>query len=488
MREMFEFFKENIPDYVIEISKKLSLRGYKAFLVGGSVRDLLLHKIPNDYDVTTDAKPEEIMSIFEKSVPTGEKFGTITVIETDRLKESHAVEVTTFRSEENYVDGRWPSKVGFTSEIKTDLSRRDFTINAIALDLEKFSVALRKKENTYDIKEFIYDPFGGLQDLESKLIKAVGDPLERFSEDGLRSVRGCRLAAQLGFIIEENTKKAMTMTLHITQKVSIERFRDELLKLLYKSPKPSVGFNCMKEVGILAIFLPELLDCVGIVQPEFHSEDVYDHTMSTIDIADDRVKLAALFHDIGKPRTKVVDENGIHFYGHDIVGAEMTREIMKRLKFSNAETENTALLVRYHMFNYPSADWRKNNLDLNGEGDHGWSDGAVRRLIRNVGGDDQIEKLLLLRLADATSNKKSKYDRRELTLLSERISQVRAKSTVMTVSDLAISGKDLIREFNLQPSKIIGDILKYLLEIVLDDPILNQRETLLKLVKEYLNK
>jgi poly(A) polymerase/tRNA nucleotidyltransferase (CCA-adding enzyme) len=336
------------------------------------------------------------------------------------------------------------------------------------------------------ITEYLIDPFGGVNDLKNRLIRCVGNPIERLSEDGLRSVRGCRFAAQLQFDIHPETKDAMSKTLHITKHVSIERFRDELLKLLYKSPKPSVGINHMKDVGILEIFIPELLEGIGVEQPEFHTEDVYNHTLSAVDVAADNVKIAALFHDIAKPRTKSVDSSGIHFYGHDVKGAEMTRDIMKRLKFPNAVIEDTALLVKYHMFHYPSADWRKANLTMDDSSDHGWSDGAIRRLIKNVGGDEQIEKLLALRLADATSNKKAEYNRSELTLLSQRISEVRAASSAMSISDLDISGDVLMQHFGIKPSKMLGDILKTLLEKVIDNPTLNKRETLLELAEEFI--
>ena len=280
------------------------------------------------------------------------------MIAEDENGEKFDVQVTTYRSEADYMSGRWPTKVEFARTIQEDLSRRDFTINAIAMNLQRFD------EEIGNVREILIDPYNGIQDLENKIIRAVLDPLERFAEDGLRAVRACRLASQLEFEIEPNTFEAIKQRLHITKLVSIERFRDELIKLLLKSPKPSVGLRLLKDSGILEIFIPELLEAVGIVQPEFHSDDVFDHSIKTVDEAEDSIKLAALFHDIGKSRTRSEDERGIHFYGHDVKGAEMTKEIMTRLKFPNAEIERIIRLIRWHMFYYPSADWRQQISDV----------------------------------------------------------------------------------------------------------------------------
>lgn len=477
-------FKNAIPEYIVAIAKGLSENGFSSYLVGGGVRDLLIGKLPQDFDIATDATPEQIMKLFEKSVPTGEKFGTITVLATDKLGERYPVEVTTFRSEEDYIGGRWPTKVEFTKNIEDDLARRDFTINAIAFDLSKFA---EQSDEDKLITDFLIDPFGGTEDLKSKIIKAVRDPFERFTEDGLRPVRGCRLAAQLGFQIESATFESMKQTNHITKMVSIERFRDELLKLIYKSPKPSVGIRLLKDVGILQIFIPELVDCVGVIQPEFHTEDVFDHTMSCLDIADDEVKVAALFHDIAKPPTRTEDEYGIHFYGHDHLGAQMAKQILQRLKFPNAEIEQICLLIRWHMFHYPSADWRKENSDLTADDTHGWSDGAIRRLINNVGGEEQLDRLMKLRLADATSNKKAEYNKEELYSLAKRVAQVRSSDMALKLKDLDINGADIMENFQIPPSKKLGEVLNYLMEKVLDDPSLNKKLDLLRLTKKYLD-
>jgi tRNA nucleotidyltransferase (CCA-adding enzyme) len=478
-------FIELIPEYVLEIAEELEKAGYEAYLVGGSIRDILIGKQPYDFDVATNAYPEEVVKIFPKSIPTGAKFGTITVVGADKLGEKYDVQVTTYRAEADYIGGRWPAKVEFTKTIQEDLSRRDFTINAIALDLQKFD------NSEVSIQQILVDPFDGLKDLENKLIKAVNDPIERFSEDGLRAVRACRLASQLDFEIDNKTFEAIKQTLHVTKIVSIERFKEEFVKILNKSPKPSKGLMLLKESGILELFIPELLEGVGINQPEFHTEDVFEHSIHTCDVAEDSIKLAALFHDIGKPRTRSEDAKGIHFYGHDVVGAEMTEGIMKRLRFSNAEIEHTVRLVRWHMFYYPSADWRRDNkLDDNVESKDslGWTDAAVRRLIQNVGGEDAIDDLMKLRIADASSNPKNDFNPKEIDVLSERIASVRAKEMALKVTDLDITGEDLISNFDLEPGKKVGDVLKYLLDKVIEDPLYNKKLDLLRLAKEYLER
>lgn len=502
-------FLKLIPDYVIKVAEELQANGYEAYLVGGSIRDVLLEKIPDDYDVATNAMPDAVSKIFPRSVPTGAKFGTITVITEDEHGEKFDVQVTTYRSEADYIGGRWPSKVEFARTIEEDLSRRDFTINAIALDLRRFD------EPEISVQQILVDPFEGIKDLETRIVRAVRDPLERFSEDGLRSVRACRLASQLDFDIEEQTFNAIRETLHITKQVSVERFREELMKLLLKSPLPSKGLRLMKESGVLELFIPELLEGIDVVQPQFHTDDVFDHLIKTVDYAEDSVKVAALFHDIAKPRTRSEDEQGIHFYGHDVQGAEMTQVIMRRLKFPNAEIDRVSRLVRWHMFYYPSADWRVKNpaseytnakqakkaeafaqnedgialselMQLRSRAEHGWTDGAIRRLIQNVGGEDAIDDLMRLRIADATANPKSEFDPKELDTLSERIAEVRAKEMALKVSDLDITGEDLIENFGLSPGPKLGAVLKHLLDLVIDEPAYNKKIDLLRLAKEYL--
>ncbi len=487
-------FQKLIPEYIINIAEELQKNKFEAYLVGGSIRDILLEKSPEDFDVATNAYPEDLIKIFPKSVPTGAKFGTITVIGEDKNGERFDVEVTTYRSEADYVGGRWPTKVEYAKTIQEDLSRRDFTINAIALDLQHFD------ESDVTVEHIVVDPFNGLTDLKNKIIKAVGNPLDRFSEDGLRAVRACRLASQLDFKIDQPTFDAIKQTLHITKMVSVERFRDELMKLLLKSPMPSKGLRLLKDTGILELFIPELLEGIGVVQPKFHTDDVFEHLIKTVDIAEDKIKLAALFHDIAKPAMYSEDERGIHFYGHDVKGAQMTEEIMRRLKFSNQEIEYTARLVRWHMFYYPSADFRKltskeewldlekANNERRAKADRGWTDAAIRRFIQNVGGEDAIDDLMKLRIADAAANPKSEFDPKELDILSARIAEVRAKEMALKIEDLDITGNDLMKNFDLQPGPVLGQVLKYLLDKVIEDPAYNKKIDLLRLAGEFLKK
>lgn len=491
-----EDFVKFIPDYVISIAEDLQKNGFQAFLVGGSIRDILLGVTPDDYDIATNALPEEIQKIFEKAIPTGAKFGTITVVVKNAEGENFDVQLTTYRSEADYFGGRWPSKVEYAKTIKEDLSRRDFTINAIALNLQSFD------EQNVKVESLLIDPFGGLFDLKSGLIKAVGNPIERFTEDGLRAVRACRLCAQLDtedkrnveFKIEEQTFKAMQETNHITKMVSVERFRDELLKLLKKAAKPSKGLMLMKDSGILELFIPELLEGINITQPNFHIDDVFTHILKTVDEAEDSVKLAALFHDIAKPRCISTDDKGVHFYGHDIKGSEMTTEIMKRLKFSNDEIKRVSNLVRWHMFYYPSADWRKFNKDLvevqkvkPRDALYGWTDSAIRRFIKNAGGEDMVDLLMKLRIADAKANPKSEFNPVELDFLSKRIAEVRAQDMALKISDLDIKGGELIEALKIPGSPKIREIMEFLLDKVIEDPFLNKKETLLSIAVEFVN-
>jgi poly(A) polymerase/tRNA nucleotidyltransferase (CCA-adding enzyme) len=476
--------RKNLPEYVLNTSDVLINHGYKAFLVGGAVKDMLLGVEPKDYDIATDALPEQISEIFPHSVSTNAKFGTILVINSDRKGERYDVEVTTFRSEEDYFGGRWPSKVEFADDITTDLSRRDFTINAMAIDLDN----LNEQGSTHH--EIIVDPFGGQTDLENKIIKAVGDPMERFGEDGLRAYRACRLAAILGFTIEEKTFEAIKASLNISKMVSMERVRDELLKLLKYAPQPSIGIELLRESGLLELFLPELLECINVEQPEWHTDDVYTHSLKTLDLAEDSIKLAALLHDIGKARTRSEDETGVHFYSHDTVGAEIVKVIMERLKFSNSEIKKVSTLVRWHMFYYPSAEWRKENpleiiTDQKSDSSGGWSDSAIRRFIANVG-EEYIDNLFKLRIADANANPKSEFDPIEIQALQDRISEVRSKDMALKITDLNITGEDLF-EAGIEKGPKMGEVLKFLLEKVIEDPILNDKEQLLSLSKDYLS-
>ncbi len=436
----------DISGGALKIIRTLNNKGYLCYLVGGSVRDLLLGKVPLEWDLTTDAEPKTVLKLFPKVVPTGIKYGTVTVILDDQT-----FEVTTFRKDEKYVDGRHPINVKYTKKLEEDLSRRDFTINAMAYD---------------PIKPELVDLFSGKEDLKRRIIRAVGDPEERFSEDGLRPIRACRFAAQLEFEIEKNTFSAIPKVLKVVKKVAIERVHDEFVKIL-KTKKPSIGLNCLNEAKLLDIFIPELVKLMGVEQPkEFHKHDVYWHSLYACDYASDGnlvVRLSALFHDIAKPLCK----EGDTFYDHDKVGAKMTEEILKRLRFSNEITKAASNLVANHMFNYESS----------------WSDSAVRRFIRRVGVEN-LSNLFALRRADVAAMERE-ISNDYLAELQKRIDKIIEEENALHVTDLKIDGKDVMRELKIKPGPRVGKILNDLLEEVIDDPALNTKKRLLELVRGY---
>jgi poly(A) polymerase/tRNA nucleotidyltransferase (CCA-adding enzyme) len=431
----------------LEVIKKLKEQGFQAYLVGGCIRDLLLGITPQEWDITTNASPQQVSRLFEKVIPTGIEFGTVTILLADGT-----YEVTTFRSDEKYLDGRHPAKVTFTDNLHQDLSRRDFTINALAFDPET---------------QEIIDDFHGQEDLKQKIIRAIGNPVERFSEDGLRPIRACRLAAKLEFDIEPETFQAIPKTLEIVKKVAPERIHDEIIKLL-QAPRPSVGFELMRKSGLLKLLMPELESCYGVEQPpKYHKYDVYWHSLYSCDAAPQDqylIRLAALLHDIGKPPCKV----GYTFYNHDQLGAKMAEEILKRLKFSNSDIKAVSNLIKNHMFEYSST----------------WSDAAVRRFIRRVGGTEEVKRLFLLRKADAKGMERE-IEAEYLNELQARIDKIIADENALHVSDLKVDGNDVMRILKIPPGPKVGQVLNFLLEKVLDHPELNQRETLLKLIHAY---
>ncbi len=465
-----------IPSYVLKVGRMLTKEGYEVYLVGGALRDIVMGKTPHDYDLATDALPDEMLEIFPKSVSTGAKFGTVLALVPDSEGENKQVEVTTFRSESNYIDGRWPSKVEFVNDLNQDLGRRDFTINAMALDLSSGNLE-KDEEQEWEIQ----DPFGGITDINLKLVRAVGTPIERFKEDGLRAFKACRLASQLDFEIEKETFEAIKQAIPVAKQVSMERIRDEFMKLLLNSTKPSKGIELMRQTGLLSIFLPELLEGYGVEQKLYHSHDVYWHSLKTCDAAEDSVKLAALLHDIAKPRT---DMGNGHFYGHDSVGAQMVEEIMKRLKFSKTEIERTKSLVRNHMFYYPHTEGEVDREKMDKLMLTQWSDSAVRRFLKRVG-EENIEDLFKLRIADASSNPNTAFKPEEITELQKHISKVRQEDMALKITDLDINGEDL-KSIGVEPGKKMGDILNKLLDMVIEDPLLNTKEKLLEEARRML--
>jgi tRNA nucleotidyltransferase (CCA-adding enzyme) len=448
---------KQVPADVLAVCTRLHRAGHEAHLVGGGVRDMLLGRPPADFDVATDAVPEAVLELFGKgfAVPTGLKHGTVTVL-TDTAPPRH-VEVTTFRGEGAYLDGRRPSSVTYVKSLGEDLSRRDFTMNAVAYD---------------PLADAVTDPFGGRVDLSSGLIRAVGDPIARFREDGLRPMRAVRQAAQLAFDIDPPTLAAIEPTLDVFRKVSAERVRDELLKML-GAPQPSRGLNLMKLTGLLGEVIPELLEGVGCTQNRYHKHDVFDHTLHVVDETqgDPIRRLGALLHDVGKPRARQPREGApgeYSFFQHEYVGAQMAEDICRRLKLANAERERVVGIVRNHMFFYSPE----------------WTDGTVRRFVRRVGGAAALDDLFALRASDVMGRGFGEDPENEIAALRTRVAEATAEDAVMKVTDLKINGGDVMRVLKVPPSRIIGEVLEKLLERVIDDLSLNEKEKLEALVAE----
>ena len=432
--------------------------GFKAYLVGGAVRDIFLKKKASDWDVATNATPQDVMKLFKTVIPTGFEHGTVTV-----HYKGAEIEVTTFRTESSYSDGRHPDSVNYAATIEEDLSRRDFTINAIAADLKNGK---------------IIDPFNGRKDIKKKILRTVGDAHLRFMEDGLRPVRCIRFASKLGFSIEKYTySEIFDSTVHEKIKsISIERFRDEFEKIL-TSEKPSVGLKLLEETGLMKIFIPELLSgrsCVQSDERGMHDFDVLDHLYYSCDGSPKEkmnVRLAALFHDVGKPAVKKIIDNKITFYNHEAEGEKQTRKILTRLKFPNAVIDNVCHLIKEHMFHY----------------EPNWTVAAIRRFIIRVG-QENMEDLFDLRLADMYGMHNQKVEFRfsqaiDLMIeLKDRIDQELEKKNALSLKDLAINGNDLM-DAGFEKGRQLGLILNQLLDCVIEDPQMNDKEKLLEVAK-----
>ncbi len=433
-----------IPKEVKSIVEKLEKKGFQAYLVGGCVRDLLRGKEPGDWDVATNAKPKEISKIFPKSF-TNNKFGTVTVGE---------IEVTPFRTEEKYTDKRHPDKVEWAETIEQDLARRDFTVNAIAMD----------------INGKIIDLFEGQDDLEKKIIRAVGKAEDRFSEDALRMLRAVRFATTLAFNIETKTGKAIKKNAPWLQAISKERIRDELLKIIM-AEKAADGIELLKEIGLLKYIIPELEEGYKISQNKHHIYECYEHAVLSLKYAAKKnfnkyVRLASLLHDIGKPRAKRGEGPDATFYGHEVVGARMTAQILNRLRFAKKDIEKIVKLVRYHLFYY--------NVDE-------VTEASVRKLVRNVG-PENMDELLEVRMADRIGSgcpKAEPYKLRHLRYIIEKVSK-----DPISVKMLKLSGDVVMKILNIKPSPKIGWILDVLLGYVLADPKKNKKDFLEKEVKK----
>ncbi len=445
-----------IPHEITATIETLEKAGFQAYLVGGCARDLFLGRTPKDWDITTNAKPDQIQALFVKTVYEN-TFGTVAVInEATEDPKLRNVEVTPYRLESGYSDRRHPDSVKFSEKIEDDLQRRDFTVNAIALSLSNGA-----------IKDII-DLYGGFADIKDKSIRTVGKPQDRFNEDALRMMRAIRFAVELGFTIEEDTFSAIK-SLHATiQEVSTERIRDEFVKIIM-SPSPKRGIELLQEVGILKYFIPELERSIGVTQNQAHAFTVWEHLLRSLQHAADEnwsldIRLSALFHDISKPETRRVSRGTSQptFYGHEVVGSRETRKILERLKFSRVTVEKVTKMVRWHMFFSDTG-----TITLS----------AVRRMIVNVG-QDTIWDLMNLRICDRIGTGRPKADPYRLRKYKSMVEE--ALRDPISVTMLNIDGKRIMEIAQIPAGPKIGMVLNALMEEVLEDPKLNTKEYLEK--------
>ena len=444
-----------MPENANRIIKRLQKEGYEAYIVGGCVRDAILNKEPDDWDITTSARPEQVKALFRKTFDTGIQHGTITVMmpnaESGKLE---GYEVTTYRVDGKYEDHRRPTSVTFTASLLEDMKRRDFTINAMA----------------YNEEEGIVDHFDGMGDLERHVIRCVGKAQERFDEDALRILRAVRFAAQLDFTIEEQTRLAIERQAELLNDISAERIQVELTKLLLS--KHPERLRTAYELGVTAVVLPEFDRMMQTEQNNIHHMySVGEHTLRVIEQvpAQKVLRWAALLHDVAKPVTKTKDEKGDHFYGHNEAGVELARQILMRLKFDNATIDRVKRLVYWHDYAMGAS------LKLR----------TFRRGLSKMGAD-LFEDYICLKRADilgqSTYMRQEKLDR--LDVLRDYYTQIIEENQCLSLKDLAVTGKDLITELGMQPGKEIGTTLHTLLDRVLDDPSLNERSVLLDMARQ----
>lgn len=438
-----------IPPPVHQLMAALWGAGHAAYIVGGSLRDVLLGRVPFDWDLATDARPNQVLRVFTDAVYEN-AFGTVVVRHAGQL-----YEVTTFRTDHDYTDFRRPHRVEFGNAVEVDLARRDFTANAVAWGARAGD------------QPDLVDPHGGRADIAARTLRAVGDPKARFEEDALRMVRAVRLAATLGFTIEPATLAGIEASADLVRYLSAERIQTELSKLI-ASERPSVGLRLLADTGLLERISPDLARQRGVPQNKVPGEDLWDHTLRSVDaVSQERpvVRLAALLHDIGKPATF---SDG-HFLHHDVLGAELAATLLDELRFPRAVRERVVHLVRHHMFSYEPA----------------WSDAAVRRFIGKIG-TDALDDLFTLREADNLGSGLA-ADAGGLDVLRGRVTAELEGELVLDRSKLQIDGSDLIEELGLRQGPQLGRILDELLEKVIVDPALNDRATLLMLARSRAN-
>lgn len=436
-----------IPAAVVRLCRRMEEAGFEAHLVGGGVRDLLLGRKVSDWDVATSARPEQVQRLFVRTIPTGIKHGTVTVLmEGGELP----VEVTTYRGEGAYSDGRRPDSVAFVTSLEEDLKRRDFTINAMALD---------------PVRRRVVDPLGGDADIEARVIRAVGEAAARFSEDGLRVMRAVRFAAVLEFPVEQSTLAAIPGSLERLRMVSAERIRDELLKML-AARMPSMGLELMNGSGLLETVLPELTATAGLYDPAHGGHDLYEHAVRACDATsgDAVLRLAALLGQVGKAAVATGDQPS-RFTGHERAAEALCEQIARRMKLSNNQRRRIC-----HLVVQPALPR------------DGWDGRGLRRLVQGVG-IESLDDLLALRTGDLAPLPDAEARLEELTSLRGDLEQVLAQKPALSTSELAVNGRDLMGHLSLAPGPSLGIIMRALLERVLDDPALNERQTLLDLAE-----
>ena len=437
----------NLPQKVEHIIETIEKAGYEAYAVGGCVRDSILGRIPDDWDITTSAKPEQVKELFRRTIDTGIQHGTVTV-----MLDKEGFEVTTYRIDGEYEDSRHPKNVIFTSNLIEDLKRRDFTINAMA----------------YNRRAGLVDVFGGIQDIEAEIIRCVGNAKERFTEDALRMMRAVRFSAQLGYSIETQTAEAIRELAGNLTHISAERIHTELVKLLV-SPHPDYLRVCC-ETGIMEVILPEFQRCMETEQNNpHHCYSVGEHILhSLLHVEADKVlRLTMLLHDVGKPASKTTDEEGIdHFHGHAAISEDITKKVLKRLKFDNDTLYKVSKLVYYHDY----------DVEISAR--------SVRRAVNKIG-EDIFPYLFAVKRADTLAQ--SDYRREEklekLKAIEEIYKEIIEAKECVSLRTLAVTGRDLI-DMGMKPGKELGGVLNQLLEIVLENPEKNTKEELLKMVRQ----
>lgn len=457
----------SIPKEIQDIGEILVKGGYDAYLVGGCVRDLLVGEKPKDWDITTNAHPEEIQKLFSDSVYEN-NFGTVGVKTRSKDPTLKVVEITTFRIEGTYSDKRHPDEVKFAKTIEEDLSRRDFTVNSMGINLKTED----KKQKTKDTKLNIdlIDPYGGQKDLKNKIIRTVGDAEKRFNEDALRMLRAVRFFSQLGFEIEKETHGAIKKNAALLKHIAEERIRDEFQKLIM-TPRSAEGVFLLQELGLLEYIIPELLEGVGCAQNKHHVYTVFEHNVRALEYATEKnysleVRLASLLHDVGKPRTKNGTGENATFYNHEMIGARIAKDTLDRLRFPRDLVQRVRHLIRYHMFYYNVGEV---------------SEAGVRRFVARVGVEN-IDEILNVREADRVGSKVPKafpYKLRHLLFMIDKV-----RHDPVHPKMLALKGDEIMQLLSISAGPRVGDILFVLLEEVLDDPSKNTKEYLEEKTRE----